>query len=204
NNEYIWSLGGQIEPARWYSVPAVDDQMLFMGTSDFGPAGFLFNYYALDRFTGEVIWQTSADSSLYPGAETAVVDLLYDYVELLDYMAPCVWNNLVIFSSGDRSVRAFDRYTGDLVWEQSFAMHTSSAPTVAGDRIYLGLDGNDSMQYGMSGDVQPKLLCLAAADGRVLWNLDVEGKLLSSPVVAGKWIVFGTDRHFFYVLEEVF
>ena len=31
-----------------------------------------------------------------------------------------------------------------------------------------------------------------------------EGALLSAPVIAGRWMVFGTDRNFFYVLEEVY
>jgi hypothetical protein len=34
--------------------------------------------------------------------------------------------------------------------------------------------------------------------------METEGSLLSSPVIAGKRIIFGTDKSVFYVLEEVF
>jgi hypothetical protein len=34
--------------------------------------------------------------------------------------------------------------------------------------------------------------------------MELEGNLLSAPVVSGKWVIFGTDRNFFYVLEELF
>ena len=41
-------------------------------------------------------------------------------------------------------------------------------------------------------------------NGRLLWEMELEGALLSAPVIAGKWMVFGTDRNYFYVLEEVY
>lgn len=33
--------------------------------------------------------------------------------------------------------------------------------------------------------------------------MDIDGALLSPPVIAGKWIVFGTDKNYVYVLEEL-
>jgi outer membrane protein assembly factor BamB len=52
--------------------------------------------------------------------------------------------------------------------------------------------------------MSPELIVLSARDGRVLWRLPIEGALLSAPVVAGKWIIFGTDQNLFYVLEELY
>jgi outer membrane protein assembly factor BamB len=119
-------------------------------------------------------------------------------------MAPSLWNGKVIYASGDRVVRAFDQETGRLVWDYQFDYHTSSSTTVAGDRVYFGVDGNKAFYYGGLGDVPPKLVCLNAHDGRFLWEVPIKGRILSAPVIAGKWIVFGTDEHQFYVLEEVF
>jgi hypothetical protein len=34
--------------------------------------------------------------------------------------------------------------------------------------------------------------------------METEGAILSAPVIAGKRIIFGTDKSVFYVLEEVF
>jgi outer membrane protein assembly factor BamB len=126
--------------------------------------------------------------------------LLARNLRLLDFMAPAVWKGLVIYASGDTAVRAFRAGTGELAWKRSFDQLTSSAVTVAGNRLYLGLRG-DEPGYG---DRTPRLVCLSARNGRVLWDMEVEGALLSAPVIAGKWMVFGTDRNFFYVLEEVF
>ena len=34
--------------------------------------------------------------------------------------------------------------------------------------------------------------------------MELEGAVLSAPVVAGKHLIFGTDQNYFYVMEEVF
>jgi hypothetical protein len=34
--------------------------------------------------------------------------------------------------------------------------------------------------------------------------MDLQGRLLSAPVVAQDWMIFGTDANRFYVLEELF
>ena len=47
------------------------------------------------------------------------------------------------------------------------------------------------------------LVCLSARTGRVLWEFETDGDILSAPVIAGQWLVFGTDNSYFYVLEEV-
>lgn len=203
NREYLWTLGLVVEPAFWYSVPAIEDNRLFMATCVPYYENFLFYYYCMDRNTGEIQWQAEVEGNLTSGTDQWVYDMIGDYSELLDYMAPCIWRDMVVYTSGDRTVRAFNKYTGISVWEKTFDYHTSSSPTIAGNRIYFGVDGNDGTYYGGLGDVSPRLVCLNAADGNLLWEIDIEGKLLSAPVIAGKWIVFGTDKHLFYVLEEV-
>ena len=62
------------------------------------------------------------------------------------------------------------------------------------------------MYFGVLGDDAnpPKLVCLSAKDGSLLWQMDIEGSILSAPVIAGKRIIFGTDESVFYVLEKVF
>jgi len=117
-------------------------------------------------------------------------------VELLDFMAPTVWKDLVIFTGGDCAARAFDAQTGILRWEKIYEMPISSAPTIAAGRVYFGLLGDDY--------TSPKLICISARDGSLLWEMETEGSILSAPVIAGKRIIFGTDESVFYVLEEVF
>jgi outer membrane protein assembly factor BamB len=117
-------------------------------------------------------------------------------MEMLDFMAPAIWRDLVIYTGGDAVARAFDAETGDLRWEHVFDMPIASTATIAGNRLYFGIYGDDQ--------TPSRLVCLEARDGRLLWSMEIEGSLLSSPVIAGKRIIFGTDKSVFYVLEEVF
>jgi outer membrane protein assembly factor BamB len=196
---FLWFLQDQVySDATWYSFPVVEGDRLYFSTCAFGGNHLWFNYYALDRMDGRVIWDTEEISLLNVTDEYEVYSLLEEYVELLDYMAPVLWQGLVIYTSGDRIIRAFYADNGVMAWQREFAAHTSSAPTVAGDRLYFGLNRDDI------ADIAPQLVCLSARDGRTLWTIELEGSILSAPVIASNWIVFGTDKHLFYVLEEVF
>ena len=123
-------------------------------------------------------------------------ELFLRSVELLDFMAPAVWKDTVIFTGGDYAARAFDARTGTPRWEHIFDAPVSSAPSIAGGRVYFGLLGNER--------TPPQLVCISARDGKLLWQMETEGSLLSAPVIAGKRVIFGTDESVFYVLEQVF
>jgi outer membrane protein assembly factor BamB len=47
-------------------------------------------------------------------------------------------------------------------------------------------------------------VCLSAGNGDQMWELEIEGDMLNAPVIAGNWLVFGTDEQYFYVLEELY
>ena len=192
--EFLWFLPFHEIQAYWYSFAAVRKDLLYFGTSD----GFEMGFYAFNRHTGKKTWERRS--------EGVFNDLLWDdydrwsffirNVEMLDFLAPAIWKKLVIYTGGDTVARAFDAETGALRWERAFDMPISSSATVAGGRLYFGLLGDDQNPS--------KLVCLEARDGRLLWSMETEGSLLASPVIAGKRIIFGTDRNIFYVLEEVF
>jgi outer membrane protein assembly factor BamB len=145
-----------------------------------------------------LVWEQHRDG-VWPNPywdEEDVWELFLRDAELLDFMAPTIWKDLVIYTGGDVMARAFDARTGSLRWERAFDMPVSSAPTVAGGRVYFGILGDNR--------TPPQLVCISARDGRLLWQMETEGALLSAPVIAGKRIIFGTDKNVFYVLEEVF
>jgi outer membrane protein assembly factor BamB len=202
---YQWTLDTSALAAYWYSVPAVDERRVYMSTATPENGSLYFNFMALDRLDGRVLWQTEDESAFSRFSNFgSALDLIDQYKELLDYEAPSLWGDLVIYAAGDTKVRAYYQRSGALAWEHQFDFHTSSSTTVAGDRVYFGLDGSDDPNYAADKSVPAKLVCLSAGDGRLLWDTPIEGRLLSAPVIAGKWIVFGTHQHVFYVLEEVF
>ena len=195
--EFLWFIPFHEIRAIWYSVAAMRRNLVYFGTADIR-RGTELAFYALDRITGEIVWTRNFDG-FFPGFSWGIYEEWFFFwrnIEMLDFMAPTVWRDLVIFTGGDTVARAFDAETGDLRWEQNFEMPIASSATIAGSRLYFGIYGDDQ--------TSPRLVCLDARDGRLLWSMEIEGSLLSAPVIAGKRIIFGTDRSVFYVLEEVF
>jgi len=193
--EFLWFLPYHEIDATWYSFCAIRGDLLYLGTADifFGTS---LGFYAINRHTGKIVWEQQREGILPSYSFEGELMFFLRNIELLDFLAPIVWKDLVIFTGGDCAARAFAADTGVMRWERVFDTPVSSAPTLAAGRVYFGLLGD--------GERPPQLVCLSAQDGRVLWQMDIEGSILSAPVIAGKRIIFGTDESVFYVLEQVF
>jgi outer membrane protein assembly factor BamB len=202
--EFLWYLPYYEIDTSWYSFSAVRGDLLYFGTADVLSLGF----YAYNRYTGRRVWEQKREGTFKNFDFDMPVEGYFDddfekkwhffwrNTEILDFMAPTVWKDMVIFAGGDAVARAFDAKTGVLRWEKAFDMPISSAPTIASGRVYFGL---------LEGENTPaRLVCISARDGKLLWQMETEGSLMSAPVIAGKRIIFGTDRSVFYVLEQVF
>jgi len=194
--QFLWYFDYYEVDAIWYSFSAVRGDLLFMGTSTVNYNGIYLGYHAYNRHTGRIVWRQYRYGKLNIYDIYDIWDFFVRNLDILDFMAPTVWRDLVIFTGGDNLARAFDANTGQLRWEHEFNIPVSSAPTVADGRVYFGLLGDD---YTPS-----QLVCLSARDGKLLWQMETDGAILSAPVIAGKRIIFGTDKSVFYVLEQVF
>ena len=205
---HLWVLDTAALNAYWYSFCAIRGYLLFFSTLGYDGYEWYLSFYAYDRLSGERVWEHEDFSRWGPSYTPDLDLLLLRGMNLLDFMAPAIWKDIVIYSGGDAVVRAFDAATGAIRWEKEFDTPISSAPTIAGDRIYFGLLGDGGVdlfatETDPSGS-SPQLVCLSARDGRVLWSMELEGAILSAPVIAGKRLMFGTDKSVFYILEEVF
>jgi len=198
--QYLWLLDAGLFDAIWYSFPALHKDRLYFSTSTYAEGEWLMDYYAFDRFSGELLWHNYDNSRWGEGLRNDPSALFLKNVELLDFLAPAVWRNRILFSSGDSVIRAFEAATGKKVWDRQFPFPTSSSLAVAGDRVYFGLRGDSDL----GGTENPRLVCLSAANGSFQWDLELEGAILAAPVIAGKWIIFGTDKSLFYILEGLF
>lgn len=202
--EFLWFVDVTAPYPLWYSFPAIDEKKIYYASSFYKGSEVEFNYYAVDRISGELIWQqtdTFQFSIRFPINERTI---FLDHVELLDYMAPSLWKDYVIYTSGDTLIRAFHKDTGKIVWTKELSYPTSSAPTIAGNRIYLGVNGISSKTDSGFFTKKPVLLCISAEDGTTIWEYETEGAVLNSPLISNGKIVYGTDENIFYVLEEVF
>ncbi|MDR0503876.1 MAG: PQQ-binding-like beta-propeller repeat protein [Treponema sp.] len=193
--EFLWFLSYYEIGATWYSFPAIRGDLLYFGTADIY-GGTTLGFYAYNRHTGEMVWNQIHDGILNSYDFESEWNFFIRNVDLLDFAAPTVWKDLVIFTGGDCVARAFDAQTGVLRWEREFDMPVSSAPTIAAGRVYFGLLGSDL--------TPPQFVCISARNGKILWQMETEGSILSAPVIAGKRVIFGTDKSVFYVLEQVF
>lgn len=216
--QYEFVVDAQSLNAVWYSFPALTDEYMFMSTAAFGMEAWRFGYYAFDRETGRIEWSYPARSFFGENVRADLRSMALQNLDLLDYLAPVVWRDLVIYTSGDSMVRAFNTEDGTLAWQHRFSHATSSAPIAAGNTIYFGLHGDTSALEGgnagsgaaqgaaqeLQGGQPPRLIALSARDGSMQWQMELEGALRSAPVVAGDRLVFGTDQNMFYVLEELY
>lgn len=210
---FLWRLPTTDDGLFWYSFPAVTPKGFSKnGVVHFAACGlfpgnqFLFEYFALDAITGEIIWRKNEVSEPLFFEQYSAQGLLEENVLLLDYMAPVIWKDKVIYCPGDNTVKAFNIYNGNKEWETFLDNPTSSAPAAAGGRIYFGTRGssfyNDMEEYSDGSSSQ--LLCVDSKNGKILWEIETEGDILGSPVITDKWIIFGTDENYLYVLEELF
>ena len=199
DKQYLW-VESTTPGYNWYSFPALRDRVLYYSAGGAGNDELRYAYYAVDRLTGQPRWIVEETSFFGDRGELVYQprQVFRDSLNLLDYMAPSLWRNIVIYTSGDAVVRAFNTESGTSAWRHTFQYPTSNAPTVAGDRVYFGVHGDEA------AGVAPRLVALSANNGRLAWQMELEGAVLSAPVVSGKHLIFGTDRNLFYVLEQVF
>lgn len=199
---YLWILDTEILDAVWYSFPALSDRYVYFSTADPYLDMWEFEYYCYERKTGALVWKFFDYSDWAFAWDLDTTELFNEDLKLLDYLAPSIWTpkigrNLIVYTSGDSVVRAFNAKTGKVAWRKKLDAQTTSAPTAAGKFLYFGID----VSYG---NPKPRLVCLSMKKGKEMWNLELDGKILSAPVIAQNWIIFGTDEHYFYVLEELF
>jgi outer membrane protein assembly factor BamB len=192
--QFLWFVDTDGDEMIWYSFPAVKDNSLFYGTAGLNGEGWVFSFVCLDRMTGDLIWRREGEGHLPVGTDS--LKLFEETLSQLDYMAPAVYKNKVYFTAGDRILRVFHKKTGEQLNWIIFDQPLTGAPLIGGSRLFIGLKE--------TGDLPGQLVCLNAENGRELWRMEIEGSLLSAPVISGKWLIFGTDRNIFYVLEEVF
>jgi outer membrane protein assembly factor BamB len=198
-NRYLWFLDTDNSRTIWYSFGAIRGNYIHYSTASYYHPDIVFHYYALNKHTGQTVWNTEYIAKMGMYMSGHPVDYIQTVTDIIDYMAPGLWNNLVIYTSGDTVVRAFNADNGTLAWQKRFDHVTSSSPTIAGNRVYFGLKGDDE-----PGGEPAKLICLSASSGILMWKMDIDGAILAGPVISGRWIVFGTDQYYFYVLEELF
>lgn len=144
------------------------------------------NLYAISRADGAVVWtfHTRGEKKYSPFA-------FADYF----FSAPVPDGDIVYFGSGDGSVYAVNRVTGQLVWKFVTGDVVHSTPSIAGDNLYIG--SFDGFVY-----------CLNKRSGRLIWKFKSvgqeyfpKGEMNGSPLAAGNNVYIGGRDYNFYALD---
>jgi len=185
---------------RVWATPLIDSAVVFIGSLD-------RHLYALSLSDGSVIWDFDAggafagtpvlrDGTLYIGAfndtfyaldaETGQVRWSIPS-ENWFWGGPVLYEDVVYAADVNGNVYALDAGSGDVKWQQSLGVRVRAAPAISEDGTLLLL-----------GSENGSLHALATKDGFTLWVDEVEGQVLSPPVVSGSVVyevlTYGTYR----------
>jgi outer membrane protein assembly factor BamB len=142
NGKVLWRYGPDtLMPIGGALVVA--DHVLYVGTLGSVDHPEASRFYALDADTGKLRWQYRMGA----------------------YQGAVIHNNSIYVSSRDQCLYALDKNTGSLRWKYKFVYPTYNIATIAGNILYINIDG---------------AYALNSADGTVLWHKE----LGSSPSVS--------------------
>ena len=174
-NLWQWASPVEIRPNHGISrtVPSVSAKLVF----SLDPK---CRFYALDAKTGKLVWQ----KNLVQEFHATIPGWYAGQNPLLD------GDRVVLATGGDALAVAFDQATGKEVWRapnpgKDVMSHASLMPaTIGGVRQYLYLTMN-------------KVVGLAAADGKLLWDIPFAAKMAAcpSPLAIGDGRIFITSGY---------
>ena len=166
-----------------YNSEIFDDDMLVVPASYFfdGAEEIYGNVFAYDAHTGDLLWEhelplkrrprpNSSDSTTI-GAGTYGLDISDEYV-IVPYGA---------------SVRALDRRTGEVVWDNflvGYGFHAGA--TIAYDRVYVGSGSNSSL-------ADPSMLSLDLNTGELLWATPTPGTIITLVTARDERVYFNNS-----------
>jgi outer membrane protein assembly factor BamB len=112
------------------------------------------------------------------------------------YSSPLIHNDKVYFGSGDNSIYALDKFTGELIWKKETEGAVHSSPGQGKGLIFVSsMDG--------------KLYALDQNDGNVSWEFSSEGEkmkdlwdyYLSSPLFDTEYVYWASGDGHLYALK---
>ncbi len=139
--------------------------------------------------------------------------------EIAHYASPSAYNGRIFFAgneSGSNALFAVDE-SGNLVWKFPVDGRITNTPSVGNGKVFVAtdkklyavnLDGSEAWNVTFNGTMstaaiaygkiyvgssEGKLYCFNATIGEKLWEFTANGKIDSSPAVAGNVVYFATN-----------
>jgi outer membrane protein assembly factor BamB len=182
--------------------PIIMDDRLFVGSS----AGEL---YCLNRLSGEIIWQRSAEAKSLAGPsgggeivyfplddgnlmamEALTGEIIFEATLDQPLATKAVVGDDVYVTGVEGGLFAIDDLTGDIIWRKDFDEPIWTSPALDDGVLYFGDNG---------GIVR----ALMADDGTGVWEFQTEGVVVSSPIVVGRFVIFGSLDRWLYCCDKM-
>jgi outer membrane protein assembly factor BamB len=185
---------------RVWATPLIVSDTVYIGSMD-------HHLYALNLSDGEKRWDFQAGGA-FASAPRLRGDTLYigafdDQLYAIDthkgterwhlrgenwfWGRPALHNDIVYAVDVNGNVYAVDAETGEQIWHQALDVPVRAGPALAEDGSELLVGSQDGTLYALD-----------TADGFVMWSVEGEGQVLSTPVVSGsvlyELLVYGPHR----------
>jgi eukaryotic-like serine/threonine-protein kinase len=182
-------------------APIIIEDRLYVGSG-------ADKFFCLDRLNGDIIWQDSAEAKTLagPSADNNMVyfpfedgsfrgyearkgDLIFEINLKQPLVSKVVVGDNVYVTGADGGLFAIDRTSGEIIWQKNFPYPFWTSPALDNERLYIGDNGGS-------------LRAIDPTDGDVIWEFKSNGVIVSSPVVVGDYVVFGSLDRWLYCLEK--
>lgn len=207
----------------WFAIDLETGDEIWRSTACYGSAGGVFYedallfpcrsaVYALAPATGEVLWRVEIpEADLYAIAVDAlgVVVTGEKYVYAIDHdshrvlwqtegggiwSAPVITADRVFAGNLDGYMVALDRENGAVVWRFDSGDWATAAPILIDDLLYFG-NGNH-----IDPPTPRDFYALQAETGTVVWQMPLDGMVISEPSVGEHGVYVTTNNGTLYAL----
>lgn len=135
--------------------PALRDGILYVGS-------YAGEFSAIDVAKMETVWKHEGDRSQPIHSSAAVAE------------------QIAVVGGRDRTLRAFNRATGDVLWEVRTRSKIDASPVIVGERAIVG-----------TGD--KRILVVNLSDGEIAWDYAAGSPISTGAAVADGCVVVGTE-----------
>jgi outer membrane protein assembly factor BamB len=193
-----------------YSSQAVTDGTVYASACDGG-------FYALDAVKGKLKWRYETAGGVFWHSPTIAGDILvaapgdfdtavyginrttgalawkYDSGLQQSYVSSPAYDGSTVYlgiGTPDQQLVALDAKTGKLKWKYTTGYSTNqsytSSPAVTNNVIFVG-----TAQPKMTDPPSGRLIALDKASGELLWEVKLPKPVVSSPCIAGNYVIVG-------------
>jgi len=208
----LWkfAVGGVSDPGSgisrgFQSAPALSGSTLVIASAQRGGASAELFVYALDKSSGQKLWEYSTWNQItgpaivedvvyfggfgtFTGLRLSDGEPVFNFETDIVSSAPAIVDGAAIFGLDDGRVLAISLRTGEQKWSFNSGSAVVSAPSVSGQMVYFGTSTGT-------------LYAIDIPSGQAMWIYETGERIASSPLLAEGAVFFSSDTGSVYALK---